>query len=489
MAAVDELRGFAQRYHTISQQRDTTDRLIEELLLYCERTERQLREEKEILINELRDCRLDLQDAVNTRREHQQRLQKYEESYQWLCKEHNDLRDRNPYVLLLIDGDGLIFKDHWIRQGVEGGKNAAYALRSAISKQCGDRADSVEIVAKVIANLSGLTRAMQKDGCIDNPSLFKDFTLGFTQAKASFDFIDVGKGKERADSKIKELARWHLQNHNCKQVLLGISHDSGYAPFLDELFQDEKVKARLTIIEGVPLVKELEDTKAHTLALPGDLFRNDKLQDRTTIVTRPPASAPPAPSAANVYASPASSTSSAIAPTASLNNTSYATITSSASPPPQITMPLPPKAPLAKTRPATQSPAQTKTLQQTWNPGPRGLDEPIIFNAQAMEEIRKRKDTKKLCNNHYLRGPCNKEDCAFVHNYQPSKEEINAIAVLARLNPCTNGQDCLVDSCIYGHNCPSIKDGVCCHPYCKFPESLHPPGTRYKNAHIKANKY
>jgi hypothetical protein len=31
----------------------------------------------------------------------------------------------------------------------------------------------------------------------------KDFALGFTQAKASFDFIDVGYGKERADSKIK----------------------------------------------------------------------------------------------------------------------------------------------------------------------------------------------------------------------------------------------------------------------------------------------
>lgn len=54
-----------------------------------------------------------------------------------------------------------------------------------------------------MANLSGLGKAMQRGGCLDTQSDLKDFTLGFTQAKASFDFIDVGYGKERADSKIK----------------------------------------------------------------------------------------------------------------------------------------------------------------------------------------------------------------------------------------------------------------------------------------------
>lgn len=95
------------------------------------------------------------------------------------------------------------FQEHWIKKGIEGGKAAAYALRSAIYEQCGSRADDVEVVARVVANLGGLSRAMQRDGCIDNASELKDFTLGFTQAKASFDFVDVGYGKERADSKIK----------------------------------------------------------------------------------------------------------------------------------------------------------------------------------------------------------------------------------------------------------------------------------------------
>jgi hypothetical protein len=61
----------------------------------------------------------------------------------------------------------------------------------------------MEVMAKVCADVTGLAKAMQKDGSLENPSELRDFTFGFTQGKASFDFIDVGHGKERADSKIK----------------------------------------------------------------------------------------------------------------------------------------------------------------------------------------------------------------------------------------------------------------------------------------------
>lgn len=59
------------------------------------------------------------------------------------------------------------------------------------------------MMAKVCANITGLAKAMQRDGSISSAEDFRDFTLGFTQGKASFDFVDVGHGKERADSKIK----------------------------------------------------------------------------------------------------------------------------------------------------------------------------------------------------------------------------------------------------------------------------------------------
>lgn len=54
-----------------------------------------------------------------------------------------------------------------------------------------------------MANVGGLSKALYNEGCIEQLNQFRDFTLGFTQAKASFDFIDVGFGKERADAKIR----------------------------------------------------------------------------------------------------------------------------------------------------------------------------------------------------------------------------------------------------------------------------------------------
>jgi hypothetical protein len=344
----------------------------------------------------------------------------------------------------------------------------------------------VEIVAKIVANLGGLSKAMQRDGSIVSPSDLKDFTLGFTQAKASFDFIDVGYGKERADSKIRELIRWNLSNHNCKQILLGISHDSGYAPFLDEILQDEMTRQRVMVIEGVPVVPELVATNVRTLNLGDDLFRRDKLVDRMMLqrVTSAPVPVP----APTLSASPASTMSPTCAPAVQppvRNNSissggisSYAKATKAASPPPQMTLPLGSKTP---------QPSARKQATPAWNPGPRGLDPPIEVDYHALETVKKRKDTEKFCNNHYLRGPCIKPNCSFEHKLQPTKEEIKAISKLTRLNPCTNGQYCEEDDCIYGHHCQSMRDGWCMHPHCRYDDEAHPPGTKYKTQTSRLN--
>ena len=137
------------------------------------------------------------------------------------------MQNYNPYVLVLIDADGchvsssppgslyshftvtdpplyaVQFKPEFINKGIDGGKKAAYALRSAILTACHSHAGEIEVIARVIANLSGLSKAMRRDGSLANESTLKDFTLGFTQGMASFDFIDVGDGKERTYTKIK----------------------------------------------------------------------------------------------------------------------------------------------------------------------------------------------------------------------------------------------------------------------------------------------
>jgi hypothetical protein len=197
------LDDFANRFEYLKQYTDTSTQMIHDLLSYSRKLETTLQQETQQLNDELRDCRLDLTDAIKTRRELQQQVLALKENELLILDQNNSLKNRNPYICMLIDGDGLIFQEQWIKQGIEGGKRAAYALRAAVVEQCSDRGRDVEIVAKIVANLGGLSKAMQRDGSIVSPSDLKDFTLGFTQAKASFDFIDVGYGKERADSKIR----------------------------------------------------------------------------------------------------------------------------------------------------------------------------------------------------------------------------------------------------------------------------------------------
>lgn len=214
--------------------------------------------------------------------------------------------------------------------------------------------------------------------------------------------------------------------------------------------QDDTTRQRITVLEGVPTVRELVATGVNVLNLNDALFRSEKLVDRSSARSTPVMLEPlpppvNSPRAASAVAAPRPASTPAVA------QPTYARAIKSASPPPQMTLPLPlqPKAASAPRQAAQTS----KPQPPPWNPGLRGLDPPIKVSQTALDNIKKRKDSNKLCNNHYLRGPCSKGDeCCFEHKYRPSPEEIVAIAFLARLNPCTSGQDCEVENCIYGHH-------------------------------------
>ncbi|KAF7955191.1 uncharacterized protein EAE97_000450 [Botrytis byssoidea] len=449
---------FVRRFQLLTEQRETGDELIKDLLMYVETVENGLGHENERLKKELNDAHLDLDDSRKSRRELQIHWNLTSQHLERAINENSILQNRNPYIIALVDADGMIFNQDLINQGLEGGKKAANLLRASILEQCsGPQTEEIEIMAKVCGNYTGLSKALMRDGTLESFEKFKEFTLGFTQGKAHFDFIDVGHGKERADSKIKECIRWHLRNWNCKQLLLGISFDSGYAPFLDEVItQDDR--NRITIMEGPPIVRELSAIGLRTLKFE-HIFRSQKLTDRTTEFSQ--ASVP----------------------------STWAGVTSIPPPTPPTTVASPALGKTTST--AVKKPDVTSNVfaRLGWVPGPRGLDPPIHVKKDVLEAVKRRTNSNKLCNNHYLRGPCSKGDeCCFEHDHNATEEEIKAIAYLTRQNPCVNGQDCDNEECIYGHHCPSVvipsvgpKEPTCMAFACKFYKDDHPPGTVIKH--------
>ncbi|PBP27480.1 CCCH zinc finger DNA binding protein [Diplocarpon rosae] len=471
-----DIMHFVERYKTLRNVQDSQDLLVKDLMIYAENVQTTLQDENTRLSKELNDALLDLEDARRSRRDLQQQLNLAQQRLGQYSVDRDNMKNRNPYIMVLIDGDGMIFNENLVRLGIEGGKQAATVLRNTVLENCNELTDQIEIMAKVCANITGLSKAMRRDGSLDNPEDLKDFALGFTQGKASFDFIDVGHGKERADSKIKgifwlqrpsksptltrpENLRWHLRNHNCKQILLGISHDAGYAPFLDEVVSLDD-RSKITIMEGPPTVRELKNTGIQVINF-NNIFRSEKLIDRGGNNE----------AAASTWAgvSSISSPAPSISPI-SIKNGSTTTI-------------------------SIRNVTPTFTAAKpAWVPSPRGLDPPITVNAMVLEKVKRRTNTSKLCNNHYLRGPCSKgDDCSFEHKYKPSEEELKVIAYLTRLNPCLNGQDCEQEYCIYGHHCPSVtfpagsKEPVCTAFGCRFSKEDHPPHTIIK--HPRKEKY
>lgn len=105
---------------------------------------------------------------------------------------------RDAFILVLIDGDGMIFDDRLVQNGEAGGREAAGLLWNAVmyhfQKDSGLPSD-IKIVTRIYANIKGLGDACKKSGILSTPSTIEDFARGFTGSKQLFDFVDVGVGK------------------------------------------------------------------------------------------------------------------------------------------------------------------------------------------------------------------------------------------------------------------------------------------------------
>lgn len=118
----------------------------------------------------------------------------------------NSSQERNPFVFVLIDGDGMIFTNEFLKKGHSGGKEAAaalyHALTAYIERETIDIPTTSRVLCRIYANVKGLGETLVRAGIIEETSVFEEFVRGFTNGRTLFDFVDVGPGKDRADDKI-----------------------------------------------------------------------------------------------------------------------------------------------------------------------------------------------------------------------------------------------------------------------------------------------
>ncbi|KAL8805210.1 MAG: hypothetical protein Q9182_002085 [Xanthomendoza sp. 2 TL-2023] len=422
---------------------------------------------------------LDHQRETQFNREGQLRERKLQDE----LRKIKSFMSRDPFVLVLIDGDGMIFEDNLIHKGEIGGKEAAADLWNGIKDHVHDRLPDItsdcKIVTRIYANMKGLSDVCWKAGLVDKPTLVEEFYRGFTGSKVLFDFIDVGPGKDRADEKLTELFKLHLSNFHCQHIFFGCSHDNGYARLLEQ-YTEPLITDRITLLEGVPFEKELYamKTKYSTVKLE-NIFRSTKI---------------------NVYNQPLYPASQALPPylLQSSNDTAASHVhngyqspyqpmigTSTPSPAPSNPSTMNPKAPTwasaatsavqTVSPPATPTPAASTLASSTDIPRNRigqRIDPPTVYDKDEVDRVRK----MKLCNVYFLRGDCGYDPCTHSHSKKLSKSEMAALRTVARMVPCRQGTTCDDPKCMYGHRCPvSVTGRKDClfGDNCKFDRDLH----------------
>ena len=85
------------------------------------------------------------------------------EKYKQMAKD----QVRNPFVLLLVDGDGYVFNESFVAKRGEGGSIAAQMLNDEIKVSLRRKGlEHCQVMVRVYANVAGLSKALAKTGLV-----------------------------------------------------------------------------------------------------------------------------------------------------------------------------------------------------------------------------------------------------------------------------------------------------------------------------------
>ncbi|KAI0662803.1 hypothetical protein C8Q70DRAFT_908776 [Cubamyces menziesii] len=365
------------------------------------------------------------------------------------------LKEDNPLILCLIDGDGNIFSADLIKQGQAGGRQAAMLLTKGLTDYIAS-IDPTEasvpgrgqVWLTIYCNKSGLVETLTGNA-VCTAEEFEAFVLGFNQSSPLFSIVDVGNGKEAADSKIKECLRVFTRFPQTSKVFFGGAHDNGYTSTLN-LLQNEGLLDKVVLLKGYKdLAHEINSLNLPQLEVEG-IFITKKLYTNGT------------KKAAAAAAAAAAATK------------------------PSVNSPKPAKQPIQQVQAQEAQKARSKAgtpvngAKCTPSKQPRPLD--------PTQPLHKQKPPP--CNFFYLAKCNNGDHCRYEHNYPLTPEQVAELRVNAKKWPCptvNNGNHCpLGDACIMNHFCP--KGPKCVfrkQGKCKFIGSNSPPKAKRKPAASK----
>ncbi|KAH1449314.1 hypothetical protein KXW28_005296 [Aspergillus fumigatus] len=390
-----EAQAYAERYRQVRSIEQTKNSLIEELLQRVAELENALQRQK-----------LDHEREKHFNRE----TQIHEMELMNEITRMNALMHREPYMIVLLDAYGLIFKEEFLKQGEQGGKIAVKQLSTALQDYITTHFPNIaspKIVTMIYMNVKGLADLCIQGGIKMELSVLEAFVRGFNGNGLLSDIIDVGTGKNKAS---------------------------------------DKIEGRVTLIEGVPLRGDMKAMKpSYRVAKFTHIFRE------TNIVSA---------SASQETNARSSLTPSPVQHATSLSKTSANTTMTSNSPALSTSSRKMLKSeefqPVVRSIRSKASSSSPPKIVERNKYGQR-VDRFDIKTISKDDLARMKK--LKLCNYFYLKGECPIEDCRHDHSRKLTKSEYHTLMVVARMTPCRYKFECDDPDCMYGHRCPHSEPG------------------------------
>lgn len=287
----------------------------------------------------------------------------------------------------------------------------------------------------------------------------------------------------------------HLYDPRCPQMFLGGVTD---VPLLQQLESDEHILSRVTLLaastdsspecslETIALSKIFRDGLGSQTA--GGASINVFSPDSNGLPTPPPSMAAISRQLSEVSVKDVRDFTPASRPMTKSLSTESAVSSAKASPAIVAARPVAVQAvsnswASLAAKPAPVQAVETKPSYKAADPVPptiprnrRGqrIDPPVKHDQTEVLRVK----AYKMCNVHYLRGPCGYGDgCSHSHKHKPTAVDLKTLRHVARMAPCQNGSECDDLACIYGHICPAPdgRNGENCifGSTCRFPEGLH----------------
>ncbi|KAF7719258.1 Uncharacterized protein PECH_004814 [Penicillium ucsense] len=438
----------------------------------------------------IKDLELELESEKSSRRTFQVENTKAKAEVRRL----NDINNRYPFIVVLVDGDGAKFLDTLL-QSPDGAAEASRRLTKAVRTFLQDSpysSEDVPILVRIYANLKDLATALQKNKVIPFEKDLHRFAEQFTNSRAEFEFINVGPGKENADSKMTRMLNHYYRNFQCKKVFFAACHDQGYVHQLRDFIGDSVSEKRIILVETTP-AKALFTTLGFEITRFNDVFRCEHLPSEQ----EPGRLGFQRPSVTT--ADERNGTSSLFRDSGADSNGEFSQATTTHSP--ALATPLihgsgmdsdidvSGNGGISVRYPSTyatiggsnhhqnltikrRETKETKKIE--YNRYKQRLDPPIRppSDAAANDSYYKKLHQiapRGFCNDHYLLGRCDRFRCKMEHDEKLNAKEIIIQKYKARQGQCLDAPGCTDYDCYFSHHCPFGKK--CHHSPCKF--SLH----------------